>query len=379
MTETHPASAADRSAQADTSATPALPAGRRSGGDYRVELADLGMASAQIAPLWIDNLDGYTAESAARKLRVGYAANPAGTGAALLLRCGADEQPVGVQCLHPRRFHRGSRVLNAAAIADFAVARDHRSLGPALMLIRAIASLGSERFDLVYGLPNPSATAVCRRGGLRQIGAVQRYVKVLRWQYLLARRVPSWMAHLLSALVEPARRVFETARRAVNLPWLHWRECGWSEPALDSIWSRRPADLLLSERSAAMLDWRFGDAPGAPWRLGIAADAGGTPQGYVVWRLHDRVAEVGDVFAVDPARHLAPVLLCFFGAAAGEGAASVSVEFAGPPALLSCLHRAGMAPRGQPSPVFDVPPREGAEPAVEADRWYLTRFDNDSD
>ena len=103
-------------------------------------------------------------------------------------------------------------MLNAAAIADFAVARDHRSLGPALMLIRAIASLGSERFDLVYGLPNPSATAVCRRGGLRQIGAVQRYVKVLRWQYLLARRVPSWMAHLLSALVEPARRIQAGAR-----------------------------------------------------------------------------------------------------------------------------------------------------------------------
>lgn len=379
MTETRSAPTDDRPTQSGVASTPPMPSARQSAGNYRVDIADFGEASEQISRLWIDNLDGYTETSAARKLRAGYAANPAGPGAALLLRAGADVEPVGVQCLHPRRLHLGDKVLNASAIADFAVARDHRSLGPALMLIRAVASLGLERFDLVYGLPNASAAAVCRRGGLRQVGAVQRYVRVLRWQYLLARRVPAWSARILSALAEPGRRVAEIARRLAARPWLYGRDATWNDPDLDSIWSRRTADLLLSERSGAMLGWRFGHAVGAPWRIRIAADSRGTPRGYVVWRVHDGMAEIGDVFAADPTRHLTPLLLCFFRAAAAEGAESVSMEFSGPPALLSCLRRAGMVPRGQPSPVFDVPLSEGGEPVVEADRWYVTRFDNDSD
>jgi hypothetical protein len=239
--------------------------------------------------------------------------------------------------------------------------------------------LGSERFDLVYGLPNVRAAAVCRRGGLHQLGASQRYVKVLRWLHLLARYMPAGAAALLCTLAEPGRRLYEGVRRLANRPVLHSRVAAWDDPAIDAIWARRPRDLLLSERSASMLAWRFADATGKPWRLCIASDSDGVPQGYVVWRLQDRVAEVGDVFAAMPTRHLTPLLLSFFRMASAEEAASVSMEFTGPSHLVACLRRAGMTHRGDPSPVFAVPPREGATLVVNADRWYLTRFDNDAD
>lgn len=380
MTEPCSDTAADTPTDVAATMPPSkAPGARLSGNSYRVEEADLNAAGPQIARLWLGNLEGYTAETAARKLRAGYLRNPAGHGLGLLLATGADPDPAGVQCLHPRRLHVDGKVLNAASIADFAVAREHRSLGPALMLIRAIAALGRERFDLVYGLPNESAAAVCRRGGLRQIGSSQRYVKVLRWQHLLARHMSAGAATLLSTLAEPLRRLYEGVRRLGTRPLLRGRSAAWSDPAIDDIWARRSTELLLSERTASMLAWRFADAPGASWRLCIASDSGGVPQGYVVWRLIDGIAEIGDLSAADPAHHLAPVLLCFFGIAAAEGAVTVSMEFTAAPQLLAGLKKAGMVPRGSAGPVFTVPPADGEEAVADADRWYLTRFDNDSD
>jgi hypothetical protein len=135
-------------------------------------------------------------------LRTGYLTNPAGEGvcAAALRRRRPNAE--GVQCLHPRTFHLGAQY-HGACIADFAVSREHRSLGPALMLLRRIAEVGVERFDLVYGLPNAKSTAVCKRAGLKCIGYIRRYVKVLRLRDQLARRIPTWMATSIALSSDP--------------------------------------------------------------------------------------------------------------------------------------------------------------------------------
>lgn len=354
---------------------------RRARVDYHVVEASLPREAPDVLRLWLDCLENFTPESASAKLLAGYVDNPAGPGLVLLLRTGADGETVGVQGLFPRRLHLGSASWRAASISDFAVAQSHRSLGPALMLVRAIAEVARERFELTYGLPNASATAVCTRGGLRRVGMIRRHVKVLRWQHLLARHMPTWMAIVLCVLTHPLRMLHSRLRQLAARPRLHCREADWTDPAIEMIWSRRPADLLLSERTAAMLAWRFGRDVRDGWKLSIAADGAGQPCGYVVWRLQSSVIEIGDVFASDPAHQLAAVLLSFFPEAAKTGASSVSMEFAAPPALVERLRRAGMRVRDEPSPVFEVPQREGKGPAQAGDvrPWYLTRFDNDAD
>ena len=143
---------------------------------YHIEEADLSTAAAAIQGLWVANLVGHDARSAAAKLRLGYAENPAGTGTAILLYPQGDDRPSGVQGLHPRLFHFGTRRLRAAGLADYAVDEAHRSLGPALMLMRRGSELGAERFDFTYGLPNRKAAAVVARAGLKRIGSDVRAV-----------------------------------------------------------------------------------------------------------------------------------------------------------------------------------------------------------
>lgn len=344
---------------------------------YHIREADLSASAAAICQLWVANLVGHDERSAAAKLRLGYAENPAGVGSALLLYPEGGGEPVGVQGLHPRTFHLGAARLRAVGLADYAVDASHRSLGPALMLMRHGTQLGQARFDLTYGLPNQKAAAVLARAGLRRLGLVQRFAKPLRSREQLAQKLPGALAAALAPLVDALLRLDDVRRSLICRPRLSCREVAWAEAELDALWSRRSPALLLSERGTDMLRWRFGAPERGGWRLNIAGDAGGSTRGYVVWRLQGRFVEVGDFFSDAPDELTAPLMLAFARQARGAGAASVSVSFFGRAAVAQGLRRSGMALRPQQAPLFKLP---GADAALDdPECWYLTGFDNDAD
>src|SRR5690606_19934502 len=133
----------------------------------------------------------------------------------------------------------------------------------------------------------------------------------------------------------------------------------WGDAALDAaieaIWAQRPRELLLSERSASMLRWRFAAEGRGAWRLCLARDAAGAPCGYVVWRLHRGFAHVGDFFSTDLARWTGPLMLAFSALARRGGARSVSVSFLGTGDVVRALQASGLALRQQDAPLFKLP------------------------
>lgn len=344
---------------------------------YHIQEADLSTTAAAIQALWVSNLVGHDPRSAAAKLRLGYVDNPAGRGCALLLYPEGDSQPTGVQGLHPRVFHYGAQRLSAAGLADYAVDPAHRSLGPALMLMRHGCRLGAERFDLTYGLPNQKAAAVLARAGLKRFGMVRRFARPLCSRALLAQRLPSWLAALGAALVDVLLRLRDKCRTATQKPRLECRDATWEDPALDEVWAHRPASLVLSDRSAAMLRWRFGTPDRGNWQVCVARDVAGVARAHTVWRLRDGVAEIGDFFSSDPERLTAPLMLAFARRARRAGASSISVQFFGCKGVTRGLLASGMALRPQQAPLFRLP---GGPPELDSpERWYLTSFDDDAD
>ena len=344
---------------------------------YHIQEADLSASAAAIHELWVANLFGHDQRSATAKLRLGYAQNPAGRGTALLLYPEGSAQPAGVQGLHPRRFHLGDRQLRAVGLADYAVDAPHRSLGPALMLMRHGTQLAGERFDLVYGLPNTKAAAVLARAGLKRLGLVQRYAKPLRSRQQLAQRIPAVLARVLAPVVDGGMWLKDLWRSLTVRPTLQCREASWADSDLDDLWARRPAGLLLSERSGAMLRWRFAAPERGDWRLSLARDADGRVRGHMIWRLTEGFAEIGDFFSDDPDRLTASLLLAFTREARRAGAASLSVLFFGREPVVRGLRQAGLSPRPQQAPLFTLPAGDAA--LAETERWYLTSFDNDAD
>jgi GNAT superfamily N-acetyltransferase len=334
----------------------------------------------EVQELWQRNLHGMSRGDPSDKLRLGYLENPAGDGAGLGLRSDEAEGLFGVICLHPRNMYRGELRLRTVNLADFAVEPKYRTLGPALMLMKAAVSLAGERGALMYGLPNRTSAAVCRRAGLNVMpGGKQRYARVLTGEHPRARAVAPALSALLRPAISAALRGAEVWRAFTLSPRLRCTPTTFEDPMIDALWARRPGHLLLGERSAAMLRWRYGGAGRGDWNICLSRTPSGQVVGMLVWRLNGGMAEVGDFYCVDPERQTASMLNEFCRFARARGAHSISLEFFGAQAVIDQITRAGLRSRQEASIVVtDVAAADTPELA-EAERWYLTEFDNDAD
>ncbi len=328
-----------------------------------------------ILSLWAAHLHDMTLESAALKMRHWYEENPAGSGACVVLQAGGHEKPVGVQCLLERQHWRGGEAIKAAGLAEFAIDPAHRSLGPALSLLKKCLEIGRARYGLVYGLPNPNAFSVCKRAGLIHVGDMTRYILPLRLRLLTRRRKSRWLPWL-ERPADLALRLLAGARALRYGAPSHWRETDFSDPDLGVIWSLRPQYLSLCERDNRTLNWRFNLGTG--WRLAIACRTSRQPFGYVVWRREDDFVQIGDFLCADPDRNAAALLSGFVCHMRDTiDANGVELEFCGRATVLRGIRCAGFTPRSIMCPlVFD---RRAADGESAMDRFYFTKFDRVSD
>ena len=330
--------------------------------------------------LWRRNLTGMSHTDPSAKLRLGYLENPAGEGVGIALRTSEGNAAVGVICLHPRSMHHGLTELRAANMADFAVDAAYRTLGPALMLMKEAVAHAGRRAVLLYGLPNRSSAAVCRRAGLHvQPGGLLRYAKVLNGEHPSVQGWPPALRALLMPAVGVALWVAELWRALTLKPHLRVTAASFDDPALDAIWARRPQDLLLGERTPAMVRWRYGYTGRGDWSVCLARTSSGEAAGMLVWRLRDGVADIGDFFCIDPRRMTASLLNAFCLFVRPLGAHSVSLEFFGATEVVEELGRAGLRCRGEASAVVMDIAAIGMPELAAVERWYLTAFDNDAD
>jgi hypothetical protein len=370
-----------------------------------VRWADLAAESDDIRAIWLRNLRGYDPKRAADKLRLGYLANPA-EGARVALLCPKDGgAPVGTMGQHARSMVLGATSVSAIGLADFSVDAEHRTLGPAVLLARTTMRDAMARAGLVYGQPNARAAAVMRFIGLNLVAHWQRYAKPLRLHPWLrrwltsrmsgpARRLIGTLAAVVATFDRPVMAAVDTLlmwrckKAGVAGPRLRCEAARWDDPAIDALWARRRVDLLLGERSAAMLAWRFGAEGRLAWQLAIGRDRTGAPHGLVVWRDRDSHIEVGDFMAAPldpqmpasrqadaPRDATAALVLAFARMMRRRGAAPLSLENCGSPDIARSLALAGCHLRPQRMPLYAIGPL--ADRPIEG--WHLTSFDVDED
>jgi hypothetical protein len=344
-----------------------------------VEEIPLRQYASEVQDVWRRNLAGMGHADPDAKLRLGYLENPAGEGLGLALRADDANPLVGVICLHPRIIYRGALRMQAANMADFAVDIGFRTLGPALMLMKEAVALAARRTMLLYGLPNRNSAAVCRRAGLNIMsGNMRRYARVLTGAHPRTQAWPPALGLWLRPTLTLALRAAESWRALVLRPRLHCSPTSFEDPAIDALWARRPDDLLLGERSADMLRWRFGRAGRGDWSICLARSTDGEAVGFLVWRLNGGTAEVGDFYATDPSRVTAAMLNAFYRFARAQAAHSISLEFFGCSAIAEQIARAGLRPRDEDAIVVLATAADNAPELAETERWYLTAFDNDA-
>jgi len=283
-----------------------------------------------------------------------------------------------VQGFVPRRFWMGERETIAAVMADFVVVPAHRSLGPALKLMRTGIELGKARFSFSYGTPNEKSLAIVRRAGLETIGVFTRYTKVLRSESYWRRRIPSWLTPVAAALVDLGILAVDLGRGWLRGNPFHWAERVDFGVEFDRIWQMRSVHRVYGDRSCGTLAWRYpaGSGQGA-WRISLASSAGGDVLGYVVWRLRNGTVMVNDFLVVESGASQRTFLHSFSQYVRRFAVDRVSVEFYGASDVVEALRDCGFAPREQSSIVRAS--QQGGDVSLSQASAYMTSFDRDND
>ncbi|MBN8924948.1 MAG: hypothetical protein BGP10_03905 [Rhodanobacter sp. 68-29] len=274
-----------------------------------------------------------------------------------LLRHRASGEIVGTLGAGPRPMLWQGRELRAAAASHLAVLPGHRSLRPALQLLRDMTVRGLEQFEFAYGLTNALGGAIGLRGGYSVPVRLRRYVKVLRYRRFAQRVLPGPLGRAGGALLDGAVAVGRQ-------PWLPGRRSGlhaaWTDaidPRMQALWERSErGDGLSTMRTATMLEWRLLRLPALRRRFLLVAPAAGAP--LLAWFACEANAHVPGLMTVTDAWFAGGVReadrravreLCRMAYAAGcEG---IEVRLAAAAPVLEAWRAEGFVARGE-QPLF---------------------------
>lgn len=342
---------------------------------YSITIADIDRDKLVILNLWAQgfaHLQGATAE---RKLETQYLHNPAGAAMCFALCADNTQNYAGIQGLVPRQLVDNQVDLRAGLMADYVVDSAHRSLGPALALLRACIDGGIANFDFLYGFPNQKAQAIFKRAGFLPLGQITHYVKLTRSRDFLQKKFRGpWLA-VTNTVIDFALQISDWLRYAMQRNKYKWRELNRFDESFDELWEQlRSQQQVMANRSRTMLSWRY-PMPSDSYRIFAAFENNSnTLAGYIVWSQRDCEIIVRDFFA-RPAT-LGPLLQCFCWRMRQRSASRIALEFFGAAPIAAVLTKSGFRPRGS-APIFILGRTESATAA--GGHWYMTSFDRDTD
>jgi hypothetical protein len=338
-------------------------------------------ARAAVETLWDQVYGGF---SAARYDWL-YVDNPAGEAIVCLLRDDDSGSIVGSTALLPKNLCTRGRTLRAGIAADLMVDQRHRSLGPSIILQKGILGcLGDSGIEVVYGFPNARSIPMTRRIGYRQVAQRMWLVLPLRSETFLRERIPQAAARKAAAmLIDIALWLRPRLYTPVPAPGReHFVATGF-DAAFDDIWSRiKSGYLLIGEKTAAFLNWRYRDSPLGEYAVfGLRARNAQAIDGYVVHSRCEGRMHIAD-FAWDPARiSLEELLVRFARWSLANGAHAVSIALTASPELMHRFTRAGFHLREAIDPLSVFTPDSepiGIETGTGHADWYMVAGDNDA-
>ena len=349
---------------------------------YSVRCASPVEAEADLRRIWTNNIS--IGCDAGIKMHWTYRSAPVPATEVFLLASelkGASSV-VGTSGILVRRVQVGGRMLDAALLGDFAVDASHRTLMPAMTLMRAVRARAIERYGVVYGFPNDKAVGVCRRVGFAELARVKRFARVLRHERFVRKYVDlPFVTRAGSVVVDAAmlaRGVPAQARamRTFKLVWLDD-----VDERFDDLWSRARSEYsIVAERSAAFVKWRLLEHPIARCRIAALVERGRRTRlhAYAAVHVSDDIAHIRDLFGHKNA--LGPLLDRLLPALWRHGPSSASFNYIGSDETIAELTSRGFAVReAKRAVIVDVGGETQGHGALVRDcpNWHLTDADED--
>lgn len=287
--------------------------------------------------------------------------------------------------LHAQQLSLGGQIHSVGQIGNLAVDTAYRSAGPALRLQRTLlGSLADSDRTLLFGITE-EAIPLLRRAGCKSVGTVERWVKIIKSETQLRKRLrPAWLAKVAAPMVDvglrlKSRETFPSRSAEVTVGVGHT-----FDSRFDRLWERVGSRFpIATQRTSDYLTWRFHGGEESTFKTFWMADTEGELIGYIVFEvLRNANIEVADVM-FDGTPALDRLLSEFLRRMRSREyrATAITACCFGANLLVERLQKFGFNRRPEKSQVFiygDSATLDDADPQLfDPQRWYLTGADGD--
>ena len=340
---------------------------------YELSKADLEADSDRVLQFWTNNSPDWRKE----RYEWFYKNNVFGKASVWLITHTESKEVVGTTAIFPRDFVCNGKNLKAAITGDFAVDSKHRILGPAIKLQKA--TIAESGFSFIYGTPNGKSVLVQKRSGYKQTGDIRRYVKVLRLDSYIQRKIPSKaLVSLISPLLNVGLSLFQNGGN-LDKRKFSYNSDDSIDDRMDRLWERAVKHydhLILGKRDSLFLKWRIENCPYIDFKIYTLTDKQSNDlAGYVVYYLGYGAVQLIDCFAKDMGQSYRTLVNAFIYAMRKEGHDSISLAYCGNDKVIQIFRKANfIAKPGVGSVVgytacdIDIYDKE---------KWYFFDIDND--
>lgn len=351
--------------------------------EYFLEQIPLAESEPDVVRIWRDNLP-IPREEVTRRFRWVYLEAPDPTKFVFFLSVNGENGScrVGTAGYGIRHFFSRGRPLRGVLLVDLAVDPEHRTLAPALKLVRGRHLALRKTCDFTLGFPNEKSLGVVLRAGYRKVGTLTRFACVLHFSAYLRRHVKNETLSFILSLPLDLFQLLRLSARALRS--IFSRQLTWGndvDESFDDLWSKTSAGYdLLGARTACFLRWRFFSGFEKGNRVASLRRRGGDGAllGYAIVQRRENIAYIQDLLAYD--EELRPLLSQLLPALWLEGCSSVSFCFLGKARVVDALRACGFTPReANYAVVMDC---DENRPSVVSEggpeRWYFTNADRDT-
>ena len=251
-----------------------------------------------ILALWRENLPGLSDD----RFKWIYKHNPYGPAKTILAQKVDTQEYVGCATVYPRLLYVDGKELRAGIVVDFAVNKEHRVFGPAVMMQRKIIDAYlSKEFDVIYGYPNSKSIGVIKRVGYSLLGDVEYWTKILDWapklmkvfKIRLLAVLGGFFLDIISILIE----IFHKIKSHSNC---YTKVLTKPTQAFNILWEKAKDNYsVIGEKSLDYLQWRYSTAESKVHKFFCVYNKKDALCAYLVYEKKDDVAIICDLFAED--------------------------------------------------------------------------------
>ena len=302
----------------------------------------------------------------------------AGTGT---LSVKGDDAVIGCSSYFVRQFYVGDEQVVGGINCDILVDQKHRTLGPALMLIKNLINVYSQRgLGFLLAFPNHKSRPVFMRCGYKEIGKSYRWSKPLNFEAKLKGRFRSKvLVKILTLILNPAAKIISA--EFVHKYFSLRNKCKLKSINLSDMLDKPDISKVAGincygGRLGGYVAWRYDDAADSISYKILSIRKRGDEIGYLVYSLNKGVALIHDIAPLS-IKDFDSVLASFSSYARKLNAESISIGFFGAQQYKTIMKKHYFVQREGRSVMLYCEDERLSEILAQESGWYLMDGDVD--